>query len=121
MTRTMKGIKVKTKTKLFHEDIRERITQVGDWLCFSSSHEPIFRNRVRTSSDPFLKISTPRAGSHTLPPARRTGRGSSGEIGGPTLDGEDAVSLENVREIDGGGRRGSSPLCCGVDGFCVGL
>jgi hypothetical protein len=42
-------------------------------------------------------------------------------MGGPALDAEDAVSLENVREMDAIGNLCSSPPRCGVDGLCVDL
>jgi len=65
-----------------------------------SSKDPIFKKRERTSSESFLKISTPRAGSQTRPNLRciAIGDESAGELGPAE---ESAVSFEIERSSPG--------------------
>jgi hypothetical protein len=79
----------------------------GPWWApeGSSSHDPIFKNRVSTSSEPLLNSSTPRAGSHTRAPLRG-GRGmgipSAGERGPIDDNGDARDGLSSVRILDPG-------------------
>ena len=74
--------------------------------ALSSSQEPIFKKRAKTSSDPRLNNSTPRAGSQTRPAffmAGFIGDPSDGEIGPAEDAGElREDSLELCRAITEG-------------------
>lgn len=87
------------------DEYKARMCQIvkGEFVLVvvSPSHEFIFKNLANTSSDPFLKTSTPRAGSNVRTAGRGPGedfKGAPGRI--EALSGRDKGEITSFPTLD---------------------